>query len=41
MLKEYTFFKSKLQFFDMPCNYALNFKGKKQVAIKTTGYEKL
>jgi hypothetical protein len=25
----------------MPCNYTINFKGEKQVAIKTTGYKKL
>jgi hypothetical protein len=25
----------------MPCNYTINFKGDKQVAMKTTGYEKL
>jgi hypothetical protein len=25
----------------MPCNYIVNFKGEKQVAVKTTGYEKL
>jgi hypothetical protein len=25
----------------MPCNYTVNFEGEKQVAMKTTGYEKL
>jgi hypothetical protein len=28
-------------FFHMPCNYIVNYKGKKQVAVKTTGYGKL
>jgi hypothetical protein len=28
-------------FFDMPRSFTVNFKGEKQVAMKTTGYEKL
>jgi hypothetical protein len=28
-------------FFDMPHSYTINLKGKKQVAVKTTDYEKL
>jgi hypothetical protein len=28
-------------FFNMPRNYTINFKGEKQVALKTTGCEKL
>jgi hypothetical protein len=33
--------QTKLQFFYMPCNYAINFKGDKQAAMKVTRYEKL
>jgi hypothetical protein len=33
--------QTKLQFFDMPCNYTIDFKSEKQVAMKTTGNEKL
>jgi hypothetical protein len=28
-------------FSNMPCNYTINIKREKQVAVKTTGYEKL
>jgi hypothetical protein len=42
ILKVKSAVQMKLQFFfNMPCNYTINFKGEKQVAMKTTGYEKL
>jgi hypothetical protein len=27
--------------FNMPCNYTIHFKWRKQVGIKTTGYKKI
>jgi hypothetical protein len=33
--------QTKLQLFDMPHSYAMKFKGEKQMAMKTTGHERL